>query len=140
MKGEGRKQKMRCDKGQKDAHRQRIIDVASRQFREHGVAAVGLAGIMTDAGLTNGAFYAHFGSKEDLLREVLCNAGKRNEMWQAGAGSGAGLASAIRGYRSSSPRGNPGRGCAASPLVPRIAPHPDCSPRPFTDQLAAPLH
>jgi TetR/AcrR family transcriptional regulator, transcriptional repressor for nem operon len=89
---------MRYDKGHKDATRQRIIDVASRQFRKQGVAAVGLAGIMTDAGLTNGAFYAHFGSKEDLVREVLSNPGRRNEMWQAATESGTGLASAIRGY------------------------------------------
>src|SRR5258708_39696939 len=90
----------RNDKGQKDATRQRIIDVASRQFRERGVAAVGLAGIMTDAGLTNGAFYAHFASKEDLLREGLCNARKRNEIWQAATESGDGLEGASRDYRS----------------------------------------
>ncbi len=46
---------MRYEKGHKDATRQRIIDVASRQFREQGLAAVGLAGIMSEAGLTNGA-------------------------------------------------------------------------------------
>ena len=65
---------MRYEKGHKDATRQRILEVASKQFREQGVAAVGLAGIMSDAGLTNGAFYAHFESKEDLVREVLSHA------------------------------------------------------------------
>ena len=43
-------------------------------FASNGVAAVGLAGIMSDAGLTNGAFYTHFESKEDLVRAVLLNA------------------------------------------------------------------
>ena len=71
---------MRYDKGHKDATRERIIEVASRQFREQGVAAVGLARIMSDAGLTNGAFYAHFDSKEDLFREVLSHAGFRNKL------------------------------------------------------------
>src|SRR5882757_5753294 len=112
--GRPREQTMRYEKGHKDATRQRIIDVASRQFREHGVAAVGLAVIMIDAGLTNGAFYAHFGSKEDLVREVLANADKRNEVWQAAAESGAGLAGAVRGYLSSKNRDNPGRGCPIS--------------------------
>src|ERR1700736_5561548 len=65
---------MRYEKGHKDTTRERIIDVASRQFRENGVAAVGLAGIMSDAGLTNGAFYTHFKSKEDLVESVLTNA------------------------------------------------------------------
>src|SRR5258706_347046 len=116
MQWEMRGQNMRYDKGHKDATRERIIDVASRQFREHGVAAVGLAGIMNDAGLTNGAFYAHFSSKEDLVREVLAKPGKRNEMWQAAAESGAGLASTIRGYLSSAHRDNPGRGCPISAL------------------------
>ena len=55
---------MRYEKGHKDATRQRIIDTASRQFRENGVAAVGIAGIMSDAGLTNGAFYAHFSPRK----------------------------------------------------------------------------
>src|ERR1700754_349801 len=100
---------MRYDKGHKDATRQRIVEVASRQFREQGVAAVGLAGIMTDAGLTNGAFYAHFDSKEDLVREVLASPGKRSEMWQAAAESGEGLESAIRRYLSANHRDNPGR-------------------------------
>ena len=64
---------MRYEKGHKDATRERIIEVASRQFRENGVAAVGLAGIMSDAGLTNGAFYTHFESKEDLVQAVVAN-------------------------------------------------------------------
>ena len=70
---------MRYEKGHKDATRQRIIDTASRQFRESGVAAVGIAGIMSGAGLTNGAFYAHFKSKEDLVENVLRNAMRRRE-------------------------------------------------------------
>jgi TetR/AcrR family transcriptional regulator, transcriptional repressor for nem operon len=127
---------MRYDKGHKDTTRRRIIDVASRQFREHGVAAVGLAGIMTDAGLTNGAFYAHFGSKEDLVREVLCSAGKPNEMWQAATKSGAGLASTIRGYLSSAHRDNPGRGCPTSALVAEIARHPKATRDAFTGKVA----
>ena len=65
---------MRYEKGHKEATRQHIVDVASRQFRENGVAAAGLAGIMSAAGLTNGAFYAHFESKEDLVRAVLADA------------------------------------------------------------------
>jgi TetR/AcrR family transcriptional repressor of nem operon len=126
---------MRYDKGHKDATRERIIDVASRQFREHGVAAVGLAGIMNDAGLTNGAFYAHFSSKEDLVREVLAKPGKRNEMWQAAAESGAGLASTIRGYLSSAHRDNPGRGCPISALAAEIARHPKGTRDAFTGKV-----
>ena len=42
----------RYDKGHRDTTRRHIIDVASSQFRESGIAAVGLAGIMAEAGLT----------------------------------------------------------------------------------------
>jgi TetR/AcrR family transcriptional repressor of nem operon len=127
---------MRYDKGHKDVTRLRILDVASRQFREQGVAAVGLAGIMTDAGLTNGAFYAHFGSKEDLVREVLANAGKRREMWETAAESRAGLEAAIRSYLSPKHRDNPGGGCPASALVAEIARHPKATRDVFSGKVA----
>ena len=48
---------MRYEKGYRDSTRQHILDVASAQFRENGIAAAGIAGIMSAAGLTNGAFY-----------------------------------------------------------------------------------
>ena len=83
---------MRYEKGHKDATRQHIIDVASPQFREGGVAAVGIAGIMADAGLTNGAFYTHFESKEDLVQAVLFNAlGGRKVGLRANLEAGKGL-------------------------------------------------
>ena len=92
---------MRYDKGHKDATRAHIIDVASAQFREGGVAAVGIAGIMTGAGLTNGAFYNHFESKEDLVEAVLVNAlGGRRIGLRANLEAGKGLDATIRDYLS----------------------------------------
>src|SRR4051794_41954779 len=64
---------MRYEKGRKDASRRRILEVASERFRSDGIAATGLASIMTDAGLTNGAFYPHFQSKADLVRETVAS-------------------------------------------------------------------
>jgi TetR/AcrR family transcriptional repressor of nem operon len=40
----------RYEKGHKDETRQRILDVAARQFRERGTSSAGLAGIMAEAG------------------------------------------------------------------------------------------
>ena len=125
---------MRYEKGHKDLTRQRIVEVASRQFREHGVAAVGIAGIMADAGLTNGAFYAHFDSKEDLVREVLSHAGFRNKLSKA-AENGTGLAGAIRDYLSPNHRDNPGQGCPTSALVAEIARHPKATRDAFTGKV-----
>ena len=117
---------MRYEKGHKDTTRQRIIDVAAKQFRENGVAAVGLAGIMSDAGLTNGAFYTHFESKEDLVRAVLADALQRREQGLAGnLKANAGLEKSIRDYLAPRHRDNAGAGCPTAALVAEIARHPE---------------
>jgi AcrR family transcriptional regulator len=128
---------MRYDKGHKDTTRQRIIDVAARQFRQDGVAAVGLAGIMADAGLTNGAFYTHFESKEDLVRTVLSNTlGKREVKLRTAAESETGLEASIRDYLSPRHRDNPGGGCPTAALVAEIARGPRATREAFTDKVA----
>jgi AcrR family transcriptional regulator len=128
---------MRYDKEHNDLTRQRILDVASRQFREDGVAAVGLAGIMTEAGLTNGAFYTHFKSKEDLVRAVLSNAlGMREQTLRTASESGAGLEATIRDYLSSRHRDHPGRGCPTAALVAEIARRPKRTRDAFTDRVS----
>lgn len=128
---------MRYEKGHKDATRQRIIDVASRQFRQDGVAAVGLAGIMTDAGLTNGAFYTHFKSKEDLVRAVLSNAlGNREARLRHAAETESGLEVSIRDYLSARHRDNPGGGCPTAAMVAEIARSPRATRDAFTGRVA----
>ncbi|NHN90038.1 TetR/AcrR family transcriptional regulator [Acetobacter conturbans] len=119
---------MRYQKGQRAETHRHIIDVAARRFRQDGIAAAGIAGLMTDAGLTNGAFYTHFESKEDLVRQTL-DAMREN--------SGGATAQAIREgvppegwlrrYLSPSHRDNPGRGCVAAALSAEIARHPEAT-------------
>jgi AcrR family transcriptional regulator len=55
----------------KDATRRRIIETAGRRFKQDGIDGSGIATLMADAGLTNGAFYAHFDSKDDLVATVV---------------------------------------------------------------------
>lgn len=51
--------------------RQRMLDAASRSFKSHGFAGVGVDSIAKAAGATSGAFYAHMGSKDQaFLRAV----------------------------------------------------------------------
>ena len=115
---------MRYEKGHKDATRAHIIDVASRQFRGHGVAAVGLAGIMSDAGLTNGAFYNHFESKEDLVHAVIAKGlDRREERLRAVAADNAGLETMIRDYLTPRHRDRAEDGCPTAALVAEIARH-----------------
>jgi TetR/AcrR family transcriptional repressor of nem operon len=57
---------MRVSRVQAEENRQTVIDVASRLFRKHGFDGIGLKDLMKGAGLTQGAFYKQFASKEDL--------------------------------------------------------------------------
>lgn len=128
---------MRYEKGHKETTRQHIIDVASAQFRESGVAAVGLAGIMSAAGLTNGAFYTHFASKEDLVRAVLMNAlGRRELRLRANLESKAGLEATIRDYLSARHRDDAGGGCPTAALVAEVARHPKATREAFTEKIS----
>ena len=128
---------MRYDKGHKDETRRHILDVASAQFRESGIAAVGLAGIMSEAGLTNGAFYSHFASKEDLVREVLTDAlTRREERHKANLENGVALETTIRDYLSTRHRDHAGSGCPTAALVAEIARHPKPTRDAFTGKVA----
>ena len=61
---------MRVSRIQADENRQTVIDVASRLFREHGFDGIGLKDLMEAAGLTQGAFYKQFESKDDLAAQA----------------------------------------------------------------------
>jgi TetR/AcrR family transcriptional repressor of nem operon len=61
---------MRVSRIQAEENRQTVINVASRLFREHGFDGIGLKDLMKGAGLTQGAFYKQFASKEDLAAQA----------------------------------------------------------------------
>ncbi|RXT35446.1 TetR/AcrR family transcriptional regulator [Bradyrhizobium betae] len=127
----------RYDKGHRDTTRRHILDVASAQFRESGIAAVGLAGIMAEAGLTNGAFYTHFASKEDLVREVLCDALERREQrHKDNLENGVPVETTIRDYLSPRHRDAAATGCPTAALVSEIARHPKTTRDAFTGKMS----
>jgi TetR/AcrR family transcriptional repressor of nem operon len=61
---------MRVSRVQAEENRQAVINVASRLFREHGFDGIGLKDLMAGAGLTQGAFYKQFESKDDLTAQA----------------------------------------------------------------------
>lgn len=61
---------MRVSRVQATENRENVINVASRLFREHGFDGIGLKDLMKGAGLTQGAFYKQFASKEDLAAQA----------------------------------------------------------------------
>ena len=112
---------MRYEKGRKDESRRRIVEIASERFRSDGIAASGLAGIMKEAGLTNGAFYPHFPSKAALVSEsVAATLAGQAEQIREGLAAG-GLEAVIAAYLSPEHRDNPGKGCTSAALLPELA-------------------
>jgi TetR/AcrR family transcriptional regulator, transcriptional repressor for nem operon len=112
---------MRFEKGHKAATRRHIVDVASKCFRRDGVSAAGIAGIMAEAGLTNGAFYPHFESKEALVREALASALADQQHRLDEERTGLDLEGAIRRYLNRAHLEAPAVGCPSAALLPEIA-------------------
>lgn len=112
---------MRYEKGHKDATHDRILEVAAHRFRQQGIAASGVAGIMSDAGLTNGAFYAHFSSKKDMIAKSLERA--NDEQWQRfeKAIESGRLMEIVRAYLSEEHRDQADSGCPSAALLPEIS-------------------
>ena len=65
---------MRVTRAQAAENHQRVIDVASQLFKEHGFDGIGLTDFMKAAGLTQGGFYKQFASKEDLVASACAHA------------------------------------------------------------------
>ena len=65
---------MRVTRVQAEENRQKVINVASRLFRERGFDGIGLKDVMERAGMTQGAFYKQFSSKEDLITQASARA------------------------------------------------------------------
>src|ERR1700754_428303 len=61
---------MRRSRSETAETRERIVSTASRMFLEKGLAAVGMRDMMSAANLTQGGFYRHFDSKEELIAEA----------------------------------------------------------------------
>lgn len=69
-----RNSKLNARAAAKEASHERIVSVAARAIRRSGYGGTGVADIMKEAGLTHGAFYAHFASREAMLAEAAARA------------------------------------------------------------------
>lgn len=112
---------MRYSSDQKQATRRRIIDKAGERFKKDGITGSGIATLMSDAGLTNGAFYAHFASKEDLVtttvKEQLL---AEKERFAGEPGDDDAFERIVRTYLSAGHRDDPGHGCPSAALLEEI--------------------
>lgn len=55
----------------KEQTRARILAGAARSFRGHGYGGAGVDGVAREAGVTSGAFYAHFKSKAEAFKVAV---------------------------------------------------------------------
>jgi len=111
----------RYNKEHKEATRRRIIETAGRRFKQDGIDGAGIATLMADAGLTNGAFYAHFDSKEDLVATVVGDelARQATNFGELPPGR-AGLEEFVRRYLSREHRDHRDAGCPSAALLDEI--------------------
>ncbi|TPK96526.1 MULTISPECIES: TetR/AcrR family transcriptional regulator [unclassified Mesorhizobium] len=110
---------MRVSRIQAEQNRQTVIDVASRLFREHGFDGIGLKDLMKGAGLTQGAFYKQFASKEDLAAQASRRAMESAaDRWTAATAANPGdpLGAVIEFYLSMDHREERMDGCPVAAL------------------------
>jgi TetR/AcrR family transcriptional regulator, transcriptional repressor for nem operon len=120
------------------ATRQRIIETAGRRLKRDGIDGSGVATLMKDAGLTNGAFYAHFASKEDLVATAVCDQLREQRERLAAVPPGrAGIEQIVRTYLSPEHRDNPEEGCPSAALLDEIGRCTDPTKQAYTDSLLA---
>ena len=118
----------------KQATRARIIETAGRRLKESGVDGSGIATLMADAGLTNGAFYAHFESKDDLVASVVADELRAQaETFSRLPPGRAGLAQFVGEYLAPEHRDNPSAGCPSAALLDEIVRCTDATKQAYTE-------
>jgi TetR/AcrR family transcriptional repressor of nem operon len=115
---------MRHSKAEKARTHKRIVAIASKRLREEGLAGIGIADLMEEAGLTVGGFYKHFNSRDALVAEAV---GSALDLWkrQVEAATSGGppvtYESLVDEYLSEAHRDHPGKGCPVSALAGELA-------------------
>lgn len=105
---------MKVTKEKSAQNRASLVKAASRLFRERGVDGVGVAEIGKAAGLTHGALYAQFATKEELAAEAMAHAlalGHEKMVAPAEDGRAPNLGDFLDRYVSRAHRDRLGTGC-----------------------------
>jgi TetR/AcrR family transcriptional regulator, transcriptional repressor for nem operon len=130
---------MRVSKERAAQNRQDILTAAARLFREQGIAATGVDSITEDAGLTHGAVYSQFGSKEVIAAEAVRHALARSKhLWDRMAerrGRKKVFPAIVTQYLSAMHRDSAGQGCTVAALGSEIARLPSAVRDAFTTEF-----
>ncbi|AMV28104.1 HTH-type transcriptional regulator AcrR [Gemmata sp. SH-PL17] len=132
---------MRFPKDQKAKTRERILDAAATVFRRQGYRGGGVDAVMREAGLTAGAFYAHFPSKDALFAEAVVHALRKATVFTGahldGLSGAEWVAAAVGWYLSPQHRERSESGCPLPPLLAEVARGPSEARSGFEKELRA---
>src|SRR5215471_14385086 len=118
----GDSDKMRYSARETAAKHELIVKEASRLFQQHGFQNVTVAEVMKAAGLTHGAFYAHFNSKQELQEAAVAyGQGVAADRVKSHDATKKGRQSYAEMYLARRHRDNPGNGCTMAALGPEVA-------------------
>src|SRR5580698_6187703 len=129
---------MRVSRAQAAENRERILEVATKLFRERGIDGIGVDDLMKAAGLTHGGFYGHFKSKEDLVAQACARAvAKMRQNWTnvIDQSTGDPLEALAATYLTPKHRDGAGRGCPMAALGSEISRQGHTVRGAFTDEL-----
>jgi TetR/AcrR family transcriptional regulator, transcriptional repressor for nem operon len=113
----------RVSKKQAEQNHAEVIAAASKLFRAKGINGVSVPALMAEAGLTHGAFYGHFGSKEELAAAACTHAMEQSDAIYDGllerhsGDQSAALTEFVKRYTSRLHRDQPGLGCPIAALA-----------------------
>jgi AcrR family transcriptional regulator len=128
----------RYGKEHKEATRRRIVEMAGRRLKADGIDGSGVATLMADAGLTNGAFYAHFASKEDLVATAVAEQLRRQrEEYSTQPPGRDSVELMAREYLSAAHRDSPEDGCPSAALLAEIGRCSEATKRAYTEGVLA---
>jgi TetR/AcrR family transcriptional repressor of nem operon len=128
----------RYGKEHKDATRRRIIQAAGQRLKRDGIDGSGVSTLMADAGLTNGAFYAHFASKDDLVASTVADQLRQQlERYRSGPPGRAGVEQLVREYLSVAHRDDIEHGCPSAALLDELGRGSDATKDAYTDGVVA---
>lgn len=127
--------------GKAQSH-ERIVQVAAARFRECGIDAIGVADLMNDAGLTHGAFYRHFASREELVAEAVERALEDGGRAMAAVANSkldrqVLLGAVVNAYLSAAHRDGLATSCAVATLAGDVAHSNERTRSSYTRQVAA---
>ena len=132
---------MRVSKAQQARNREQVITVAAKLLRERGIEGIGVDALARAAGMTHGAVYSQFASKEELaaaaIRQSAAEIRANGTADAGGEGSPGMFNRLVRSYVSRAHRDQPGTGCAMAAMGPDATRHGKDVRRAFADATMA---